>query len=173
MAERPLLLLTEDAGLLGIKEAGPRGLSADRRSGFAARQWLENDGDMSDQAQAALRFGSNGSDSNRPFTFGGLEGVILRGKEAEALANLLCARFDLVIVSAYLEAPPRGGCHVIDRTLLDKTGALAVRQRGEDLMVEPTQKAQRLWSPKTGTVRWVLPKPKGATLSSQTTGQNQ
>ena len=151
--------------------AGPRALSAERRSGFAAGQWLENDGDMSDQAQAVLRFGAEGSDSNRPFLLCGLEGVILRGKEAEAQANALCDRVELVIVSAYLEDPPRGGCHLIDRTLLDKTGALAVRKQGGDLVVESTQRAQRLWSPKEPVAPWVLPKPRAATLLSQREGQ--
>ena len=171
MAERPIMLLTADAGLLGLKEAGPRALSAERRSGFAAGQWLENDGDLSDQAQAALRFGAEGSDSNRPFLLGGLEGVILRGKEAEAQANALCDRVDLVIVSAYLEDPPRGRCHLIDRTLLDKTGALAVRKQGGHLVVEPTQRAQRLWSPKEPVAPWLLPNPGAATLLSQREAQ--
>jgi competence protein ComEC len=157
LTERPVLLISADAGLLGIKEAAFRSLSAERRSGFAARQWLENDGDLSDQATAAARGGTEGTDGNRRFKLAGLDGVILRGKEAEGLAASLCDSVDLVIVSAYLSAPPEGGCHTIDRAVLDKTGALAVVKRGSALVVEPTQRASRLWSPRGAAKPWVLP----------------
>jgi competence protein ComEC len=53
-AERPLVLISE-RGLVGVLVPDGRALSATRGDGFTARNWLENDGDLALQTEAAAR----------------------------------------------------------------------------------------------------------------------
>ena len=57
MAERPALLVSGDGSCLGL--AGPEGRALSRAAGggFAAENWLENDGDLVGQEPAAERAG--------------------------------------------------------------------------------------------------------------------
>ena len=64
---------------------GPEGraLSVPRGAGFAATNWLENDGDLSDQVSAAQRQGFDGPKYQRSFNLGPWRGIHLKGKGAE------------------------------------------------------------------------------------------
>lgn len=54
-APRPLLLVNAEGSLVGVDSPGGRILNRSRGAGFAARVWLENDGDAADQATAGGR----------------------------------------------------------------------------------------------------------------------
>ena len=151
MAERPLLLISADARLVGL--AGPEGrsLSASSGGGFAARSWLENDGDLADQKTAALRPGFSGPKAGRLFAIGRISGVILTGKQTGDALDEACARHDLVIVASRIAAPPPG-CPLIDQTVLAQTGALALWQDDPGLTWRQTNAAHRLWSSPTQPV---------------------
>ncbi len=153
-AERPLLLVSGDGRLLGLASEAGRVLSAPKGGGFAAENWLQNDGDLALQAEAATRPGFDGPKSERWFDLAGLRAVALSGKGAAAKLAEVCPRADLVILAAEVEAAPQG-CALIDQTLLRQTGPLAVWREGEGLRFQKTKGADRLWSPPSQDV--VLP----------------
>jgi competence protein ComEC len=146
MAERPALLVSGDGRLLGL--AGPEGraLSAPKGGGFAAENWLQNDGDLMEQALAAERAGFDGPKGERWFELAGLKAVALSGKGAEGKLAELCRSADLVILAAEATAAP-DGCPLIDQTALSQTGPLAIWREGSGLHFEQTKGAHRLWSP--------------------------
>ncbi|WP_428925482.1 ComEC/Rec2 family competence protein [Marinibacterium sp. SX1] len=55
-AGRPAVLVADTGGLVGVMTEGGRALSRPRGAGFVAGIWLENDGDLADQSQAAARW---------------------------------------------------------------------------------------------------------------------
>jgi competence protein ComEC len=166
VADRPLLLMSGDGRLVGL--AGPEGrvLSAPKGGGFAAENWLQNDGDLTLQADAAARAGFDGPKGERWFDLAGLRVVQLTGKgSAEKLADA-CARADLVIFANEAEVVPRD-CPLIDQAVLDETGPLAVWQDDEGLRFEQTKGADRLWSPRSRAVALPDLSPNGVALAAQ------
>lgn len=145
-AERPVLLVSGDGRLLGL--AGPEGraLSAPKGGGFAAENWLQNDGDLLPQAKAAERPGFDGPKGERWFTLAGLRVVSLTGKGAEAKLARVCVEAALVILAAEPELPPED-CPLIDQRTLAATGPLAIWTDAGGILIEPTKGARRLWSP--------------------------
>ena len=145
MAERPLLLVSGDGKLLGL--AGPEGraLSVARGGGFAAENWLENDGDLAGQKLAAAREGFSGPRGERWFQIGDLKAVGLSGKGALSALGPACATGALVILAEVAEPAPQA-CRLIDTKTLRATGPLAIWQDDQGLRIKPTMTARRLWS---------------------------
>ena len=147
MVERPAVLISSDGVLVGrLGEAG-RALSSPRGAGFAAESWLADDGDLTLPEDAALRPGFSGPKTARRFQVGALRGEVLSGKSALQGLPAACTRADIVVVPAALgPAPPqRAGCFVIDRAMLDQTGALELRVEGEAVRLVPVRAVQRIW----------------------------
>jgi competence protein ComEC len=144
-AERPVMIVSEDGGLVGLMGPEGRALSAERGAGFAARNWLENDGDLAPQEEAARRPGFSGPPEARSFTVAGLRGVVLKGKGSEDRVAKACAGADLVIVAARVETPP-AGCRVLDEGLLAQTGAIAFREGPGGLHPQISRGGGRRWS---------------------------
>ena len=147
VSERPAGLISSDGVLVGLQGPEGRALSAPSGSGFAAKSWLEDDGDLALPEAAALRPGFDGPKSARRFTLGGVRAEVLSGKAALLDLPLACARADLVIVPARAgPAPPqRAGCVVVDRAMLDRTGAIALSPEAGGLRLIPVRQVQRLW----------------------------
>ena len=174
---RPDLLIAPDAGLVGLMGAEGRALSMARGAGFAARDWLENDGDLSDQQAAAKRPGFEGPKMQRSFTLGPWRGIHLKGKGAvEALAGA-CAGHDLVIVAAKLTADQRpAGCRILDQADLRQSGGMAIRLMGDQLQITPTRTGLRLWQgrrpPMAPTLWHMEGKAKGAPANQPGTARS-
>ena len=145
MAERPVLLISADGKLLGLDGPEGRALSAATGGGFAAQNWLENDGDLADQKLAAARAGFTGKRGEKWFEVGGLRVVSLTGKAASGKLDAACASGALVILAALAEAAP-AGCRLIDQSILRETGALAVWRDTAGLRVERTKGPRRIWT---------------------------
>ena len=154
MADRPVLLISGDGKLVGLAGEDGRALSAAKGGGFAAENWLQNDGDLAEQAVAAEREGFEGPRGERWFEIAGQRGVVLGGKGAAEKLTAACAGASLVIFSDTAESVPEG-CGLIDAKVLAETGPLAVWNTGEGLQFQPTKGATRLWSPPVTPV--VLP----------------
>ncbi len=153
-AERPLLLVSGDGKLLGLTVAEGRALSVARGGGFAAESWLENDGDLADQALAAEREGFSGPKGERRFQIGDLTGVALTGKGALNRLAAACGSSGLVVIAEVVEDAPEG-CRLIDLATLRATGPLAFWPEGDGLRIVTTKGVERLWS---GQVRaYALP----------------
>jgi competence protein ComEC len=144
--DRPSLLVSGDGKLLGLDGPEGRALSAARGGGFAAENWLQNDGDLAEQGPAADRSGFQGPRGERWFDLAGLRGVTLSGKGAEAKLAEACAGAQLVILADKAAAVP-DGCALIDTAVLAATGPLAVWVSDDKIRIEKTKGATRLWSP--------------------------
>lgn len=145
-ADRPPLLVSSDGALVGLLGPEGRALSSARGGGFAARSWLENDGDLADQPAAAARPGFDGPRGARRFSMAGIEGVALKGKGAADRIPEACATAQLVILAARHEGPVPPGCQLIDQSVLARTGALAIWPGAEGLRMVPARADRRLWS---------------------------
>ncbi len=139
-AERPLALVSGDGRLAGVLGGdGLRVLSRARGGGFAAQNWLENDGDRADQATAAVRGGAL------------LRVAEVAGDPGAAALVAACAGADLVLAArATRPGVPLvlGGCVVLTGVALERTGAVALHRRGSALVLTGAEAAagRRLWS---------------------------
>jgi competence protein ComEC len=159
--DRPVLLVAGDGAIAGVTGPEGRALSKPRGGGFAAESWLENDGDLAEQAGAAARPGFDGPLAARRFVVAGLSAVILSGKSAAAALPAACAGADLVIVPVVAEGNPPGRCTVIDAALLARTGALAGEAGPQGLWLRPTHRAARAWEPGPVADPVLVPYPAG------------
>ena len=144
--ERPALLIAGDGKLVGVIGPGGRALSRGRGGGFAAESWLENDGDLAAQVDAARRPGMTGPRAARRFALGGIDGAVLSGEGADAELARLCPQVALIVLDGPAALPKPGPCQVIDRALLDQTGALAGWESEGALVLMPTRNTQRAWT---------------------------
>lgn len=165
-AERPMLLVSGDGRLLGLEGPEGRTLSAAKGGGFAAENWLQNDGDLTLQAQAAERPGFEGPKGERWFDLAGLRAVALSGKGAENKLAAICGSADLVILAAEATVAP-AGCPLIDQKMLIATGPLALWSDGDRVRIEGTKGARRLWSPPARDVALPELSGKGVGLAAQ------
>lgn len=161
MADRPVLLVSSDGSLAGLLTPDGRALSVAKGAGFTAENWLEKDGDLATQDQAFARGGFSGPKTERHFLLRPgpvdcaadlpcdkpLNAVILTGKAPDLPAA--CAKADLVIFAGYAEGPPLGQCRLIDRRLLQKTGALAIWPTAKGWQIIPAARAGRIWMGQT------------------------
>ena len=147
-AERPPLLVSASGGLVGVMTKSGRALSKPKGEGFAARSWLENDGDAADQDAASARPGFDGEKGFLRADLDGLRLVHLSGRGAEAQLPRACAQADLVILSAWRKADAPAGCVLLDRAGLAKTGAVALWPEPGGFRVETTvsRTGDRLWT---------------------------
>lgn len=143
--ERPLVLISADGGLVGVLGEEGRALSAPRGAGFAAQNWLENDGDLATQERAAARSGMAGDLGLRRFAAAGVTGVALKGKGALAQVAQACAVADLVVISVPIDRVP-DGCLLLDPDRLRGSGTVALYPVADGLRVQPTFGAARAWS---------------------------
>ena len=145
MTGRPAMLISSDAVLVGVLGPDGRAMSSAKGAGFAADSWLENDGDLAEQETAAARAGFAGAKGARRFAVGAVRGIHLKGKAAEGLLADACTEADFVIIAVRVKSPPIG-CTVIDEGFLRKTGAIAVWEKAEGLVMQPALNAKRLWT---------------------------
>lgn len=157
--QRPDLLVAPDAGVVGLLGGEGRALSVARGAGFAASSWLENDGDLSEQAGAATRAGFTGPKLQRSFQLGPWRGIHLKGKAAEAALAQACATHDLVVIAARPKLKPQG-CRILDQDTLRRTGGVALWLEGAALRIVPSRQGLRLWqgqTPAASETLWQLP----------------
>ena len=146
-AERPTLLISGDGTLVGLMTEAGRALSKEKGGGFIAKNWLEDDGDASDQIAAAARPGFTGKKGDLTGVMAARTVRVFAGKGGAARAAGSCADGALVILSEDW-AGAAGDCLLFDRKALAASGAVAVYGDGGDLrLVEAKVLAgDRLWN---------------------------
>ncbi|WP_112322588.1 ComEC/Rec2 family competence protein [Oceanibium sediminis] len=123
MTERPTILVDPEGRLVGVLGEEGRVLNRPRGSGFAARVWLENDGDTASQKAAAARRPEPSKDLMRVDLPGGASLIwsdFPDGTEPEAECGP-----NIILISARIAKPPSGECQYHDPATLAVTGALA------------------------------------------------
>ncbi|RSK35934.1 ComEC family competence protein [Rhodovulum iodosum] len=143
-AERPPLLVAESGRLIGVMTGQGRALSNGRGSGFVARSWLENDGDLATQEAAAARAGLPGGAAR----IGGLNVIQIAGRGWQERLASSCRDGAVLIVGRAAEAPPGAACTVLDSAALAQSGALAIYPEGAGLrtVAARAQAGDRLWT---------------------------
>lgn len=136
--ERPALLISADGALVGMMTAEGRALSKPKGAGFAARIWLENDGDDVDQFTAAARW----KGEVKQATLGAIEVVHVIGKRA--VENYEECQDGQIVVTT-VEKDLTGGCLLFDPVRLRQIGSLMLTVDGKLLSAQDLA-GQRLWT---------------------------
>jgi len=126
-AARPVVLIAETGGLIGVMTPDGRALSRPRGDGFVARNWLEADGDAADQEGAAARLQLPEGAPIRIEVEGAIF-VQLAGIRAPDLLAEVCAAGVTVVANVDLPRPAPGSCRLFDPAALAATGALAAHR---------------------------------------------
>ncbi len=116
---RPDVLISDDGRLVGIATPEGRWLSRDRGASFVAESWLENDGDMAGQEDAAARPRPDADELGLVLHLARTPG------EVPAATAACAADTGWLIVPEEPETVPEG-CRVIGPDMLRRTGALAL-----------------------------------------------
>ncbi len=139
-AERPRMLISETGALVGIMTETGRALNKASGQGFVAQNWLENDGDGAEQAEAHDRWSDALMEE--------LSVRLVRGRAAARLP-LACDGAVLIVVTTALETTPNDpDCSVITPQTLRDTGSLAL-YAGDDAVAIVTAReisGTRLWN---------------------------
>ncbi len=122
-SDRPALLIADTGSLMGLMGPEGRALSKATGDGFAADNWLENDGNPVAQEDAAARPGLDRAPILRA-TVGGTAIALVTGKTGLAALGGGCAGAD-VLVTNMVDTVTRP-CTVYDIAALRRTGALAL-----------------------------------------------
>ncbi|SNR40985.1 ComEC/Rec2 family competence protein [Puniceibacterium sediminis] len=141
---RPLVLISQDGGLVGVMTNSGRALSKSRGAGFVAQNWLENDGDGAVQSEAAARWRTQGGQGIARYDLGGIELAHVQGKRALKQFKG-CDKGDIVVASTTL--PASLPCLVLDPKKLSATGAMALIDGSEGLQILTVRdvSGHRLW----------------------------
>ena len=88
----------------------------------------------------------------------------MRGKSAAAALSAACDAADLVIVPAAMEpvAPQPEGCVILDRTVLDRAGAVAGWVEDGQLTLYPTRRVARIWMAARPVAQVLVVQPKAS-----------
>ncbi len=125
-SDRPILLVSQSGGQAGLLTDVGRAIARDRGDGFAVSQWLESDGERSEQSDAAARAGW--TSRGRVVTAELGEITVLLAAGSRALSEVDgCGGADLLITNQ--DAGPRP-CEVYDEARLRDTGSLAIDGSG-------------------------------------------
>ena len=165
-ADRPALLVSADGALAGLMGPEGRALSAPRGAGFAAGNWLQNDGDLAAQEAAAARPGFSGPKGARAFDLAGVRGVVLTGKEAPAAVATACAEHEIVVLAAIAEGPAPGRCLLIDRRYLKASGSLALDVVDGAIHITPARGAARIWAGRGAAMAETVVRPATPVLAA-------
>lgn len=141
---RPIVLIAESGGLVGVMTPQGRAVSRARGEGFVAQKWLESDGDSATQTEAAARWdavGAGGAElpdaqaatNVARFMLAGQIYAHVTGRASEAAVPVLCAEGRIVITDQRVRAPPEG-CAVWDASAMGQSGARAGYLRGDMLI---------------------------------------
>lgn len=142
-ADRPVGLIAENGTLVGIMTDKGRALSKAKGAGFVARNWLENDGEMTDQLTAAERW----PDTRVAALPGGTRITHLAGKKAVAGFEG-CAEGQIVVANLNLPKTV-SGCTLFDPARLKDMGAVAITTGKNGLKLTSVRDVtgDRLWTP--------------------------
>ena len=140
------MLITDSGRMVGIETDKGRALSRAKGNGFAAKTWLENDGDGAVQSAAASRIVFDKvvweyAIKNQPVFY-----VWDKNPEPDLL-RVACAKGSLII-TPQTKKTVEGPCNVINQTTLRNGGAVAVwvTTKGLKLQSSKDVSGHRIWN---------------------------
>lgn len=147
--ERPDVMIAESGGLVGVLTQEGRALNKPKGDSFAARSWLEGDGDGGNQKAAASRGEKLKSPGTMAFELAGVRMQLRGGRGVNV--DTICTGVQVVVVNRKeLETAP---CLVIGQEVLQETGAIALRVSPQGAGLKVTTVAERsgarVWNDRT------------------------
>jgi competence protein ComEC len=141
VAERPVVLIAPEGGLVGVLGPEGRALNKPRGDGYVADNWIANDGEVVTQEAAAARSGWTAEGRVLRAEAGGL--VLLWAGGERALAEIAgCGGADVLVTTVAAGERP---CRVFDAVRLAETGAVAIDAGGE-VRTAAEMAGRRLWT---------------------------
>ncbi|AWZ22081.1 competence protein [Roseovarius sp. TM1035] len=140
-ADRPVMIVSDTGGLIGIMTEAGRALNKPTGGGFVADNWLENDGDDASREVAFARWSEDLALAH---------GVrVMAGKAATDMPDF-CDGVMLVVMSVTPDPPPaqHRDCQIVTPETLRKTGSLALHldKAGPRLVSARDTNGVRLWN---------------------------
>lgn len=147
-ADRPDLLVAGDGTLAGVMTETGRAISKEKGGGFVAQSWLEDDGDLAEQADAFARQAFDGPKGARRAKLGSLPVLVFSGKGSAARAAGACTGGAIVILSEDWQGGEPDDCLLFDRRKLRTTGAVALYpgEAGPLVISARDWAGRRLWN---------------------------
>ncbi|MBV7379299.1 ComEC family competence protein [Maritimibacter sp. DP4N28-5] len=171
-AGRPDVLIAPSGGLVGVIGPQGRALSKPQGDGFAAQNWLENDGDGGVQEAAAARAGYAGYKGALRYEPGAFSMIHLSGRGMLDRLQDACENAGLVVIGTKSveglmtdDAP----CLVIDSDVVRSTGAVAIYldPDGPRFVTAEARAGRRLWTGRKAPIpNLVYPISNGRNVSS-------
>lgn len=140
-SNRPDILISEDGRMFGLMTEAGRALNKPRGSGYAIRIWLENDGDMATQAEAAVR---GGIAADKQHATAGLPNgwrIYLYLKDDVGVAAANCTEKTILVASKL--SGVTGNCLIIDKNTLRSSGAISINMIDGTPMLKYSRNAAR------------------------------
>ncbi|MFQ6551969.1 ComEC/Rec2 family competence protein [Aestuariibius insulae] len=143
--ERPAVLIDESGALIGLMTEAGRDLNKSKGQGFAARSWLENDGDGVEQESAYGRAGLEQEGKRSMARIGPAQVLHVAGKTAAAALEG-CNGSDVLVLSVPAESAYP--CDLYDPVRLRETGAVAfyLEEGGLKVVTARDRSGSRLWN---------------------------
>lgn len=141
--QRPMVLISADGGLLGVRTAEGRALSRERGQAYAAQNWLRADGEIITQKLAAARWPNpDASHHIRYISVGDHALVHLIGKRGAELKTH-CAPNEIVVSNVTIDLI--GQCLVLQPKILRRIGSVRLEKDGT-LVTSAEVAGLRLWT---------------------------
>ncbi|MFV0473545.1 MAG: ComEC/Rec2 family competence protein [Pikeienuella sp.] len=152
---RPEMLIAPEGRLMGVISPDGEGRALDHARGrsYAARNWLQRDGDVADQEAAAARPGFAPVYEGYAATLSNgwrVASVLARRPEPQRLSALCGDR--VLLLAPHAEMTPIGPCQALIGENLTHLGALAVEADGEDIAIRSAlrEAGRRPWTEAAG-----------------------
>ncbi len=145
-SDRPQMLITDNGRMVGIETGKGRALSRDKGNGFAAKTWLENDGDGAIQSAAAARMAFDKSQWRYDIVGQSVYYVWSKSPDPEVLRTA-CVEHALLI-SPQIKDRVEGPCHQVNQISLRDGGAVAVWATPQGLKLQSAKdvSGHRIWN---------------------------
>lgn len=148
-AERPLVLIADSGGLIGVMSPEGRALSRAKGQAFTARIWLENDGDGAEQPQAAARWPADPASTILPAWQGdGLRLIHAPGKRKLSQVGT-CRDGDVVVSTVRAKDAAQTAqampCLILTPDTLRQNGSIALTPQ-MNLLTARDVAGNRLWT---------------------------
>ncbi len=143
---RPDILISDTGRLLGVMQEQKRALNRDRGSGFAARVWLENDGDKAEQISAAVRY-AGFTDAMIMDVGIAKIGYVWPKKTPLAKLENYCRNTDILISPNWKEKLA-GDCTHISQSYLRNNGSVAISIKDGQARIKTARQmtGARIWN---------------------------
>jgi competence protein ComEC len=146
-ADRPAVLVSEDGRLFGIRTVAGRVVNTEKGNSFAARNWLDDDGDLAAQAAAHSRPGMESRRGWARAVVPGLGPMVYFGTKAPEADDMNACDGAAILLAPRWRDAPEGDCLFIGADMLRDQGALAISIEEGRLLIEGAKRNRsRPWT---------------------------